>query len=138
MPSSDFDVITGPSVPRLCLRRAQDLFEREASYGLPHVGEKAALVWFRGGWVPAQGNLTAFSILHAAVPAVDFHRRSYAGEHEVCAPHALALEPLHPVASPAWQIAVYIGPITDGGAASRSYHEVNRGTERCIVASVQS
>ena len=82
--------------------------------GAEHLGQRAAanhlpdLLQILG-----QADLAPVSALDLNVAAEDFERRPDAGKDEVCATHAFALQPLHPVANAVRQSTQHIGPVSN-------------------------
>ena len=117
----------GEAVARLRLRRAKYALKRGAADDLPDLLQ-----------VLRQADRAPIGGLDGAVAAEDLQGGADAGEHEIGAADALALQALHPVGDALRQLAQHVGPVADGRVARPgAADEVNAGSERRRLSGVQ-
>ena len=110
--------------PRVLLQRAgggvaaaEHLLQRGVAHHLPDLLQ---VLW--------QADLAALGGLHYPVAAEDLERWHDAGEDQVGAANALALQTLEPGGDAGWELAQDIGPVADWGVLGpRTTDEVDAG-----------
>ena len=116
------------AVARPSLGGTEHLGEGAPAHDLPHLLQ-----------ILGQADLPPIGGLDLGVTAEDFERWPDAGEDEVGAAHAFALQALHPVADALGQLAQHLGPVADRCIVrARTANEVNASGERGGLAGTQT
>ena len=118
----------GRAVAGLGLGGAEHLREGAPAHDLPDLLQ-----------VLGERDLAPVGGLDLRVAAEDLKRRADAGEDEVGAADAFALQALHPVADAVRQLAQHVGPVAHRGVVgARAADEVNAGGESGGFSSAQA